>query len=46
MDLDPILFWVMITLWIITPAFIFYEEMSERRTLKAERALEEEIEQE
>jgi hypothetical protein len=34
---DSILFWVMILLWIITPAFIFYEEFSERRTLRAER---------
>jgi len=42
---DSILFWVMIVLWIITPAFIFYEEISERRILKAEREEEDELAQ-
>ena len=37
MDWDPILFWVMIILWVITPAFIFYEEIMERRALRRER---------
>jgi hypothetical protein len=37
MDWDPILFWFMIALWIITPAFIFYEEWAERKTLRLER---------
>jgi hypothetical protein len=37
MDWDSILFWVMIALWVITPAFIFYEEWSERKTLRLER---------
>ncbi len=37
MEWDSILFWVMIALWIITPAFIFYEEWSERKTLRLER---------
>ena len=37
MDLDQILFWVMILLWVITPTFIFYEEIMERRALKSER---------
>ena len=46
MDWDPILFWVMIALWVITPAFIFYEEISERRTLRAEREEEAELAQE
>jgi hypothetical protein len=34
MDTDIILFWVMIALWIIMPAFIVYEEMQERRALR------------
>lgn len=37
MDMDTILFWVMIVLWVITPAFIFYEEWAERKTLRLER---------
>ncbi len=37
MNMDQILFWVMILLWVITPAFIFYEEIMERRALKKER---------
>jgi len=37
MDMDTILFWVMIALWVITPAFIFYEEWAERKTLRLER---------
>ena len=30
---DNILFWMMIALWIIMPAFIVYEEIQERRAL-------------
>ena len=45
MNWDPILFWVMIALWVITPAFIFYEEISERRALRAEREEEGQITQ-
>ena len=33
------LFWLMMALWIIMPAFIVYEEMAERKALKeAEQA--------
>ena len=31
---DNILFWVMIALWIIMPAFIVYEELRERNALR------------
>lgn len=31
---DNILFWVMIALWIIMPAFIVYEELQERKALR------------
>ncbi len=34
MDTDIILFWVMIALWVIMPAFIVYEEIQERKALK------------
>jgi hypothetical protein len=34
MDTDIILFWIMIALWVIMPAFIVYEEMQERRALR------------
>ncbi|MFH1179022.1 MAG: hypothetical protein V1710_01545 [Candidatus Bathyarchaeota archaeon] len=34
MDMDTILFWVMIALWVIMPAFIVYEELQERKGLK------------
>ena len=37
MDMDQILFWVMMLLWVITPTFIFYEEIMERRALKRDR---------
>jgi hypothetical protein len=37
MDWDPILYWFMIALWVITPAFIFYEEWAERKALRLER---------
>ncbi len=41
MDTDTILFWVMIALWIIMPAFIVYEEIAERKALReAEEASE------
>jgi thiamine kinase-like enzyme len=39
MNSDTILFWVMIALWVIMPAFIVYEEIQERKALKeAEKA--------
>ncbi len=42
MNYDTILFWVMIAIWIIMPAFIVYEEIRERRALaEAESATEE-----
>jgi len=45
MDMDIVLFWVMVALWVIMPAFIVYEEIKERRALaelqKAEAASEE-----
>ena len=41
MNWDSILFWVMIGLWIVMPAFITYEEIKERRAL-AEALKEEE----
>lgn len=31
---DNILFWLMIALWVIMPAFIVYEEINERKALK------------
>jgi hypothetical protein len=34
MDYDNILFWVMIALWVIMPAFIVWEELNERKALK------------
>ena len=34
MDMDMILFWVMIALWVIMPAFIVYEEIQERKALR------------
>jgi hypothetical protein len=38
---DTILFWLMIALWVIMPAFIVYEEINERKALKeAEKATE------
>ncbi len=40
---DNILFYVMIALWIIMPAFIVYEELNERRALReAQKSSEEE----
>jgi hypothetical protein len=33
-QLDTTLFWVMIALWIIMPAFIVFEEFQERKALK------------
>ena len=32
---DPILFWVLIGLWVVMPSFIVYDEWSERKTLRA-----------
>jgi len=37
MDYDSILFWVMIALWIIMPAFIVFEEIRERRAIARDR---------
>jgi hypothetical protein len=34
METDTILFWVMIALWVIMPAFIVYEELQERKALR------------
>lgn len=43
---DNILFYVMIALWIIMPAFIVYEELNERRALReAQKSSEEEASQ-
>jgi len=33
MNWDNTLFWLMILIWIIMPAFIVYEEIKERRAL-------------
>jgi hypothetical protein len=33
MDMDMVLFWVMVALWVIMPAFILFEELRERRAL-------------
>lgn len=33
-QLDTILFWVMIAIWVIMPTFIVYEELMERRALR------------
>ena len=41
---DNILFWLMIALWVIMPAFIIYEELNERKALReAEKAAEGQI---
>jgi len=34
MQWDTILFWTMIALWVIMPAFIVYEEIQERKALR------------
>ncbi len=34
MDTDTMLFWLMIALWVIMPAFIVYEEFQERKALR------------
>jgi len=31
--MDMVLFWIMVALWVIMPAFIVYEEIKERRAL-------------
>ncbi|HUV34230.1 MAG TPA: hypothetical protein VMW22_04820 [Candidatus Desulfaltia sp.] len=46
MDYDAILFWVMIALWVIMPAFIVYEEVRERRALAASESTGQEMEAE
>ncbi len=43
MDWDTILFWVMIAIWVIMPAFIVYEEIRERKALAESEAGPEEI---
>jgi hypothetical protein len=41
---DNILFWLMIAIWVIMPAFIIYEELNERKALReAEKATEGQI---
>jgi len=44
MDMDTILFWVMIAIWVIMPAFIVYEEIRERKALAESEASTEELE--
>lgn len=44
MDTDTILFWVMIAIWVIMPAFIVYEEIRERKALAESEAATEELE--
>jgi hypothetical protein len=44
MDWDTILFWVMIAIWVIMPAFIVYEEIRERRALAESEAATDELE--
>jgi len=44
MEWDTILFWVMIALWVIMPAFIVYEEIQERRALAAAESTGQEME--
>ena len=44
MDWDTILFWVMIAIWVIMPAFIVYEEIRERRALAETGEVTEELE--
>ena len=33
MDIDMVLFWIMVAIWVFMPAFIVYEEIKERRAL-------------
>ncbi|MFQ6052856.1 MAG: hypothetical protein ACE5OO_01320 [Candidatus Bathyarchaeia archaeon] len=40
MNWDNILFWIMIALWVIMPAFIVYEEIRERRALARDKRAE------
>jgi hypothetical protein len=44
MNLDNILFWVMIAIWVIMPSFIVYEEINERRALRRAQSETEEAE--
>ena len=46
MEWDTILFWVMIALWVIMPAFIVYEEIQERRGLAKSESAGQEMEAE
>ncbi|MBM3301671.1 MAG: hypothetical protein FJY85_17195 [Deltaproteobacteria bacterium] len=46
MDYDTILFWVMIALWVIMPAFIVFEEIRERRALAEAESAGQELEAE
>ncbi len=43
MDLDSILFWITMALWLLTPIFIFWEEIQDRRALRTEMEEETEI---
>ncbi|HUV53790.1 MAG TPA: hypothetical protein VMW03_01150 [Candidatus Krumholzibacteriaceae bacterium] len=44
MNYDTVLFWVMIAIWVIMPAFIVYEEIRERKALAESEASTEELE--
>lgn len=44
MEWDTILFWVMIAIWVIMPAFIVYEEIRERRALAESETATDELE--
>jgi len=33
LDIDMVLFWIMVAIWVFMPAFIVYEEIKERRAL-------------
>lgn len=44
MNWDSILFWIMIALWVIMPAFIIYEEVQERKSLREAQKMAEELE--
>ena len=41
MNWDSVLFWLMIAIWVIMPAFIVFEEVRERRALARARQAEE-----
>ena len=41
---DTILFWTMIAIWVIMPAFIVYEELQERKGLREAERISQEME--